>query len=169
MTTGTHRWPRTDLDLAAALRSQLDQSIAKRVELEHKLAERDQRIAQIERDVIPGLRAEADALRATLLGEAEIAEAENEPDGARAPGWWRAAWREVSRHRSVLLMQVQQRDRWLLEGGKEATQLQRDLTAAREVIGKLERQLDLARSGERAPVAEADGDADTVLADEEIH
>ena len=61
----------------------------------------------------------------------------------------------------------QQLNGWLLESGKEATQLQRDLTAAREVIGNLERQLDLARSGEQAPVAEED--VDTVVADEEIH
>lgn len=167
MSAGAHRWPRSDLDIASELRRQLDEAIAKRADLERTLAIRDERIAQLERDIIPGMREESDALRRTLLGEAELAEAQAEPDDVRGPGWWRMAWREISRHRSELIHRVQQLNGWLLESGKEATQLQRDLTAAREVIGNLERQLDLARSGEQAPVAEED--VDTVVADEEIH
>lgn len=127
------------------------------------------RIAMFEGEVAT-LRADNDALRRTLLGEAELADAQSEPEEARGPGWWRACWREVSRERSELRVRVKSLEDWLLESGKEATQLQRDLDAARQVIGNLERQLDLARTG--APVEaddQDDWDADTVIEDEEIH
>lgn len=139
------------IDIAAELRRQLDDGAAKRVELEHKLAGRDQRIRELERVIAEG-HEERKALRSTLLGEAELAEAQAEPHEKRGSAWWHAAWREVSRHRAELLLRVGQLERWTREGGLEATRLQTELTAARKEIGQLTRQLELARSGERCDV-----------------
>jgi chromosome segregation ATPase len=129
-----HPWPGV-VDLVAELRGQLDQALATNAEL----------------------TAELQALRATLLGEAVIAEDEREVPERRGSAWWRAAWREVTRHRAELTRRVQQLEGWLLDGGREATQLQAELHRCREQNGELARQL-----------AETEGDvveANAALAD----
>lgn len=147
--TAARGFPLVDLDIIAELRRKCDESAAKRVHLEHEIALRDARIRMLEQDVIKGLRDDLDAIRQTLIGTAELAEAEGEPADKRGAAWWRGAWREVTRHRSELILRMQQLERWHLEHGAEATRLQRDLDVARQEIGELTRQLDLARDGER--------------------
>lgn len=118
MSARPQEWP--ILDIAAALRSQLDEERAKSSEL----------------------AAERDALRSTLMGEAELAESQHEPHETRGSAWWRAAWREVSRHRSELLHRVQQLEGWSLEHGAEAMRLQTERDIARHEHGVAASMLD---------------------------
>jgi len=134
MTAHPRQWPIADVDLVALLRRQLDESRVRIGELE------------IERD----------ALKATLLGEAVVADSEGEDPNVRGATWWWECWRYVSEHRSVLLRRVQQLEQWCQEHGKELTKLQTDLGKARDDVGVLTRQLDLARSGERCDSREVD-------------
>lgn len=90
---------------------------------------------------IADLEAERDSLRTTLLGEAEVADAEREIPERKGSAWWMAAWREVSRHRTELLHTVQRLEGWLLDSGKEAARLQTELDRAREQNAGLARQL----------------------------
>lgn len=123
-------WPIVD-DVAVELRRQLDQAHARNAEL----------------------TAERNALRATLIGEAVIADAEREIPERKGSAWWMAAWREVSRHRSELLVRVQQLEAWLLASGRESTRLQAELDQVREQNGGLARLL-----------GEIDGDVDAAIA-----
>lgn len=151
----TRGWPRSDLDIAAELRRQLDELTAKNIALAREVAIRDERVAAVERQVAEG-NAEREVLRQTLLGEAALAEAQHEPPEKRGPGWWRAACGEATRHRAELMLRVHQLERWCREHGVEATRLQTELTAERDRTGLLTRQLELARMGERCDSREVD-------------
>jgi hypothetical protein len=52
------------------------------------------RLVSEQRAQIADLLAERDLLRATLLGEATVADAESEPADRKGATWWMATWRE---------------------------------------------------------------------------
>lgn len=98
---------------------------------------------------IADLESECSSLRTTLLGEAEVADAERELPERKGSAWWMSAWREVTRQRNEMLARVQTLEVWLKESGEEATRLQTELTDRIREIGELTRALDLARAGEQ--------------------
>ncbi len=153
--TAVRGWPRSDLDLAAELRRHVDELTAKCIGLQREIAIRDDRVAAVEQQVREG-NAEREVLRKTLLGEADLADAQCESPDVRGASWWKGAWREVRRHNAELNLRIQKLERWLDESGREATGLQTERDTAREEIGQLTRQLELARAGERCDSREVD-------------
>lgn len=128
--------PVSDLDIAAELRRQLEESRAKVAELEALLAE---------------AKVAIDEGRAVLQVAAEqvagILDADTRPD--RWSRFWFAAWGNANRLHADAMMRIIKLEKWLRESGDEATRLQTALSTADEEIGALTRALDLARAGER--------------------
>jgi DNA repair exonuclease SbcCD ATPase subunit len=98
------------------------------------------RLVDEQRIRIAELEAERDSLRATILGESVVADQGENPE-RKGAAWWHRSWREVTRHRDELLARVQKLETWLLESGREAEDLQRELERSREQNGGLARLL----------------------------
>ena len=116
------QWPEQAIDIAAALRRQLDEATAKRSELEATIAE----------------------LSADLQGKAE--QLSDEPDAlareAQGSRFWYSAWTNANRHNATLSLRIVKLEGWAMEHGQEATKLQAELAAARDEIGELSRRLE---------------------------
>lgn len=132
-------WPVLATDVATELRRQLDASFEVRAELDRQISIRDWHIVALQQQIAES-EVERQILRGTLVGEAELADAFGDPY-QRGTEYWHTAWKEVSRHRSELLVRVQQLERWLLDAGAESNQLQRELDRSREQNAGLARQL----------------------------
>lgn len=140
-------WPPSDLDIAAELRRQLDEAVAKNVKLQREVEQADQRNAQLA-GVNDELQRQVEDMRRVLLGTAEdIANDGREEE--RGPAFWFASWTNGNRRNAELMLQQAKQAKWLLEHGQEAARLQTALDLARNEIGELTRALDLARAGER--------------------
>lgn len=138
--------PIADIDVAAALRVQLDESTAARVNDQHAIAARDQRIDALEAQVAQ-LNATIDELRATVQLAAEAAA--NDPAEARSSRFWFASWTNGNRRNAELALEVSTLKRRLDEESRRATNLQGERDAALEEAGRLGRQLAVARERKR--------------------
>ena len=139
--------PVVDIDIITELRRQLDEAHGKRAELERTIAARDQRIREVEH-TFGGLNEQIEELRTALLTEAEAAAESGEAD-EKPSRFWFSSWTNSNRRNAQLLLENVKLRRWLDESGREATKLQGERDAARDQIGRLTRQLELARAGER--------------------
>ena len=149
--TPRHRpreWPIADLDVAAELRRQLDEAFAQHANLQSDLRLMARRDAE-QLKVIAEQQAELGRLRKALIGEGEIAESENEPEGRHGEMWWRAVAREANADRGAKALRIAKLEQWLMDAGKEATKLQTRVAELERELGELTRQLNLSRDGER--------------------
>lgn len=148
-------WPMSDLDVAAALRSQLDELTAKLDRVHREREKVDERNTQLLR-AHTELNRQIDDLRRVLVGTAEDLAEEHDPEKQRSRIFWQSAFQASNKTRAELMLRVTTLQRWLREQGEESTRLQTKLLVAENEIGELTRALDLARSGERCDSSEAD-------------
>lgn len=133
--------PRTDLDIAAELTRQLDESDARNAKLDSANGE---------------LQRQVEDLRRVLLGMAEDLSEQERPWELRGSQFWFASWANSNRIRGQLTIELEKHKQWHAEHGEEATRLQSQLAARDKEIGELTRGLHLARAGERCDSAEVD-------------
>lgn len=118
--------PRTDIDIVAALRVQLDEADARNAKLCRENVE---------------LQRQVDDLQRLLIGTAEdLVEEKRTTD--RGDSFWSQVAHVANQRTAKVQLRLTTVERWLLEQGQEATRLQTALVAEREETAQVSRLLD---------------------------
>ena len=134
--------PRTDIDIVAALRVQLDEADARNAKLCRENVE---------------LQRQVDDLQRLLIGTAEdLFEEKRTTD--RGDSFWSQVAHVANQRTAKVQLRLTTVERWLLEHGQEATRLQTELTKAIEDDNRVTRLLDATQ----ARVAELEAELDRV-------